>query len=38
LSFLYLTNYAIYIFQTLQITVILQLECGKNIFDFFCEI
>jgi hypothetical protein len=38
LSFLYLPNYVTYRFQTLQIAVVLQLECGKNSSEFFCEI
>jgi hypothetical protein len=37
LSFLYLSNYVTYRFLTLQIAVILQLECGKNSLDFFVK-
>jgi hypothetical protein len=30
LSFLYLLNYKTYRLKTLQVTVLLQLDCGKN--------
>jgi hypothetical protein len=37
LCFLFLSNGVTYWFQTLQVTVILKLVCGKNILEFFCD-